>query len=615
MTRQTIDTERSSQPARVPTRFSSAKTRAKAFSLQTGRAIKDIASNIDKLRKEDPNGFPQRIAKSRSKLWTETAIVEARFQFGKVQNLRRAIRELDCVLLPAGQTFSFWKQIGRATGHRGFVEGRMLQEGCIIPAIGGGLCQLSNALYDAALQADCEIVERHAHTQIVPGSAAAQDRDATVAWNYIDLRFRSRIPLLIRARLTHDDLLVDFFSHEHAGPASAAKIDPPRNRAASQQKPLVEHAHPRTCTTCNEANCFRFEPERPGESTQGRTVFLLDENWPEFLEYASGRRHPRDIVGVPFNSARWNWHRYNYELAGCPDLQSASLEAFGRAIATRRWSTNAPRRRMAELECAADIAEKLARLLTADVTTICTAQSFVPFLWDRGHIGGRELQILMTRLPMAVLHQRLDAAYEKHPQRNSLADFRAPSWIVKAEEAAIDYADAIVTPHSEIADILAKKVHKLAWQKPARLALGAPVANRITFPGPTIARKGCYEVREAALALGLEVSLGGKSLEGPNFWSGVRTLMPSSNDSPDAWLEGVAAVVQPALVEENPRRLLKALSCGVPVIATRFCGLEPREGLHIVSQVDTTSLVEALQEVLGNRPAIPENSAAPLAHA
>ena len=68
--------------------------------------------------------------------------------------------------------------------------GRELREGCLVPSIGGGLCQLSNALYDAALRAGLQVVERHRHTQVVPGSLAESDRDATVFWNYRDLRLR-----------------------------------------------------------------------------------------------------------------------------------------------------------------------------------------------------------------------------------------------------------------------------------------------------------------------------------------------------------------------------------------------------------------------------------------
>ena len=78
----------------------------------------------------------------------------------------------------------------------------------MMPAVGGGLCQLSNALYDAALPAGCQIVERHAHSGPCPGSAAAAGRDATVAWNYVDLRFVRPTRLLRSVRLDRRDLSI-----------------------------------------------------------------------------------------------------------------------------------------------------------------------------------------------------------------------------------------------------------------------------------------------------------------------------------------------------------------------------------------------------------------------
>src|SRR5215208_5560448 len=138
---------------------------------------------------------------------------------GKIQNLRAALRGIDGIEVPVGQVFSFWKQVGRATRRRGFVAGRELREGCLVANIGGGLCQLSNALYEAALAAGFSIVERHGHSRRVPGSRAALQRDATVFWNYVDLRFRSRKAFRIEARLTSDHLEVVF----QAEPTTAAR--------------------------------------------------------------------------------------------------------------------------------------------------------------------------------------------------------------------------------------------------------------------------------------------------------------------------------------------------------------------------------------------------------
>ena len=127
-----------------------------------------------------------------------------------MQNLRAALRGIDGIVIGMGETFSFWRQIGRASQARGYGAGRMLQSGRLVSAVGGGLCQLSNALYDAALQADCQILERHGHSRIVTGSAVGHGRDATVAWNYVDLRFRHLQTLHVSARVTEDELIVEF---------------------------------------------------------------------------------------------------------------------------------------------------------------------------------------------------------------------------------------------------------------------------------------------------------------------------------------------------------------------------------------------------------------------
>jgi len=224
------------------------------------RIRRTIADFFDGLRRcEKMNDLPYSVVvgESRSKLWSDNRPAEAAYQNGKAQNLKTAVQELDCALLLPGQVFSFWKQIGRATEDRGYVVGRMLQQGCMIPAVGGGLCQLSNALYDAALQAGCEIVERHAHSRVVPGSAAAAGRDATVAWNYVDLRFRSRVPLLIRARVTEGELAVSFCVFPGTEVAKENGEAVAASAAASDELPAQELA--RTCATCEETACFRNE--------------------------------------------------------------------------------------------------------------------------------------------------------------------------------------------------------------------------------------------------------------------------------------------------------------------------------------------------------------------
>ncbi|MEP6901549.1 MAG: VanW family protein, partial [Actinomycetota bacterium] len=166
--------------------------RAKAFLLQLKRSAENLAnSEVKRFRRAENLTNQPNIAESKTPLWTESAPAEQFLLAGKVHNLRLAVQRLNGLEIPANQTFSFWKHLGRANSLKGYVVGRELREGCIVPNVGGGLCQISNALYDAALQANFEIVERHAHTQVIAGSLAERGRDATVFWNYVDLRFHS----------------------------------------------------------------------------------------------------------------------------------------------------------------------------------------------------------------------------------------------------------------------------------------------------------------------------------------------------------------------------------------------------------------------------------------
>ena len=133
---------------------------------------------------------------------------ERELELGKVQNLRVAAALVDGIVLEPGEIFSFWAAAGRPGRSKGYVVGRELRQGCMIPTIGGGICQLTNAMSRAAHVAGMEIVERHSHTVHPPGFFIDATTDATVFWNYIDFRFRSPVRVRIGARLTETTLAV-----------------------------------------------------------------------------------------------------------------------------------------------------------------------------------------------------------------------------------------------------------------------------------------------------------------------------------------------------------------------------------------------------------------------
>lgn len=550
---------------------------AKAWGLRARRAAADLVHGPARLRRApSAAGFEAAVAQSRTPLWGEEGAGERGLQRGKVENLRVAARALDGVVIPAGAVFSFWRQLGPPAAARGFVHGRMLRQGCLEPVVGGGLCQLSNALYEVALQAGCTIVERHAHSRVVPGSAAGAGRDATVAWNYVDLRVSADRELRLGVRLESATLAVTL-----TGRASDRVASPATGAAA----PLLGMPA-RSCASCGETSCsMHARARRRTPDAAEHAVFLLDEAWPELQDYVRAAHRPGDRLGAPrLSDGPGGWRDEGFaRVFGVP------VSALRRSLAIRAAGGQGARRRTAEIESAGRIAAALARRLGSDTVALTVAQAYLPHLWRTGRLGGRELTVLMTRAPAAVLHARLDAAFAAHPDRPSLADFRACPELVEAEALALAQATRIVTPHAEIAALFGRRAVRLPWRRPdpptVQPARREGPIRRIAFAGPTLARKGAHAVREAALALDLEVAPLGSQLEGADFWRGVRTLAPGAP---------VEAMVAPALVEERPRRLLAALAAGVPVFASPACGLDPQLGLTLVPPDDGAALAEAL---------------------
>ena len=571
----------------MPTRATAFVFALKAKGLQVRRLWRDGASPPPRLPQGEPGDYPHLVAESVTPLWNETTHAERGLQRGKVQNLRVALRGLEGRVLPAGAIFSFWRNVGRATRGRGFVAGRQVSEGCLVPAVGGGLCQLSNALYDVARKANLEIVERHPHTVTVPGSVAQSGHDATVFWNYIDLRFASPRPLLLTVRLTENTLVVRLWGQAPPAPAPPALI---ALSARTPRRVLVAADH--SCVSCGEVSCFRHALPAPGDGAD-KTAYLVDTIRPEWQAYLTAQRQPADSLMLPFDGSRWNRPPYAWDTDGYDRTVAATVPTLKRAWQSRRLAGQGAARQTARLAASADLAGFYAHHLRYDTTRLCVDQSLLPFLWRDGHLGGRHYSVLMTRPPLAVLHETLDRAASLHPESPTLSDFRAPDWVVDAEREALTGAAEIVTTNPSIAALFPGRAVLLAPLLPP--ATPTQRGPHVIFPGPTLGRKGAYEMREAARALGLTVSTPPRTFEGADFWQGIATRPLAAGQS--AW-DGARVVVQPAWVEDNPRHLLSAIAAGVPVIATPACGVGGLPGVTEVAAGDTGALIACLRDAL-----------------
>ncbi|MEP7038886.1 MAG: VanW family protein, partial [Acidobacteriota bacterium] len=432
-------------PNNIHKRGQAAVFRVKASLLQLKRGFENFLDSKIKHQKisGELNTAPV-VAESKTPLWTESADEEQFLLAGKVHNLRLVAKKLNGLEIPAGEIFSFWKNVGQASRLKGFVVGRELREGCIIPTTGGGLCQISNALYDAALKANFEIIERHAHSQIIPGSLAEQGRDATVFWNYIDLQFRSPNAFRIEAFLGKDHLSIKFKSENK--PKKVLQIS--RNGAKNNLQ--ASNQNPNSCATCGVESCFRsLKPK--ANFNFGKTAFLVDEYSPEFDEYIQKTRGEKDVLFIPLDGKRFKKANYAWNLQGFARTKQSLFTTLERSYKSRKLAAQGAQRQKNLLAMYEKLAESYAKNLRYDVLHVVVQQNLLPFLWKSGVLGGRTFDVLMNSLPMREIQKRLDFAVSLHPESATLGDFRADANLLEAETEALQNADKIITPHTEIA--------------------------------------------------------------------------------------------------------------------------------------------------------------------
>lgn len=130
---------------------------------------------------------------------------------GRKHNIRSTALSIRDLILKPGEIFSFDK-IVRETGSRfGFQAAPVIRNGVLTQGVGGGICQVSTTLYNAAVRGGLAIVERRNHS--LPVSYVPLGQDATYAGGYINFRFRNTTGkhLLIRTETRGDKLTVKLF--------------------------------------------------------------------------------------------------------------------------------------------------------------------------------------------------------------------------------------------------------------------------------------------------------------------------------------------------------------------------------------------------------------------
>ncbi len=111
----------------------------------------------------------------------------------RCSNIAVAASRINGRVVFPGQTFSYDKSLLPRTSANGYKLAGVFDNGQHAVGMGGGVCQVSSTLYNAVLNDNLTVVERHPHS--LPVTYVPKGRDATVAEGTLDFRFRNDYPL------------------------------------------------------------------------------------------------------------------------------------------------------------------------------------------------------------------------------------------------------------------------------------------------------------------------------------------------------------------------------------------------------------------------------------
>lgn len=318
---------------------------------------------------------------------------------------------------------------------------------------------------------------------------------------------------------------------------------------------------PRSCASCDETGCgmHKIVQALPGE----RTAFVLDDVCPETASMVAEMFGADDQLIAPGTwpgfPSRYAWPKHGQA--------PAKLQTIARHLAMRRVA-KAPGgvRQRTYLDHDRRLARRLAKAIDYRSRHLVVAQSWLPWLDEAGALGGRTVDVVMSRYPLGEVHRMLDAAAAEIGPSSTIADFRADPALVEREAELLAGAQRIITPHHGIASLFPGRTLLLAWHRPS--ASAREPGTRVAFLGPTIARQRPDIARRLASSLDQPLIVLGPVIE--PLWEGVaiehRQLGPG-------WLDGIGAILHPASLTNQPRALLEALASGVSVYATETSGL------------------------------------------
>jgi vancomycin resistance protein YoaR len=153
----------------------------------------------------------------------------------RIHNVQLVAHLVDDKLIAPDATFSFNQTTGERNAAKGFLEAPVIVNGELTTGLGGGVCQVSTTVFNAAFEAGLKITERTNHALYI--SHYPQGRDATVDYPTLDMKFVNDTGhwLLLRTFVGSSSLTVNLY-----GTPTHRKVESSTSALVSHGVPPVE---------------------------------------------------------------------------------------------------------------------------------------------------------------------------------------------------------------------------------------------------------------------------------------------------------------------------------------------------------------------------------------
>ena len=177
----------------------------------TRKIIKDNINSSKKYSIPAKITYPTITAKILEEEYTDTVIATYSTNYNsgsrnRKTNIHLASEKINGIVLNPGEVFSFNNVVGPRNGENGYKMAKSYSGSKVVEDLGGGICQVSSTLYNAAVFADLEIIFRTNHT--MPVSYTPLGRDATVSYESIDFKFKNNKETPIKIEVLHDGAIL-----------------------------------------------------------------------------------------------------------------------------------------------------------------------------------------------------------------------------------------------------------------------------------------------------------------------------------------------------------------------------------------------------------------------